>query len=114
VAVAEQAGQQHLLRGPGVLVLVEQHHPAGGPLDLPDLGAVPGEGGGQRHHVAEVEQLALALERGVPVDEGQQLLAGPLAGQHLPRRGLQLSRRLRGAAQPLADLAHGRGVHEVL
>jgi hypothetical protein len=38
VAVAEQRRQQHLLRGAGVLVLVEQHHAAGRPLELATSG----------------------------------------------------------------------------
>jgi hypothetical protein len=47
VAVAEQRRQQHLLRAPGVLVLVEQDDAAGRALDLAHRRAGAGELGGQ-------------------------------------------------------------------
>jgi hypothetical protein len=114
VAVAEQRRQQHLLGGAGVLVLVEQHHAAGRPLELADLGAGPGELGGERDHVAEVEQLAVALERGVARHDGQQLLARRLQVDRLPRGAQELARARGRRPQVVPDPQHGGRLDEVL
>ena len=115
VTPAEQRAQQHELGVAGVLVLVEQHDLVAAPLGRADLGVPGRDPGGDGHLVAVVDDLAGGLG---PVEGGhqrQQLLAGPLAGDHLPgQRGHPAGQAGQALVQPAADAQHVLGGAQVL
>ena len=100
---AEQRRQQHPLRVPGVLVLVEQDEPEALPLRDAHFGVLLGESRSQRHLRTEIEHAATAHGLGQSVHERQQLDALLLDVE-------DVGERLRGAA-PLARAGRQR-VHE--
>ena len=116
----EQRRQQRLLRRTRVLVLIQEYDGEARPLGpghpRRDLREPRSEG----HDVAEVEQVPLPLQLGVAIDQGQQLLAGALAGEHLNgglgERALAGHGRgqLRPLQQPRALVAHRLRPGEVL
>jgi hypothetical protein len=71
-AGAEQRPQQHPLCVPGVLVLVEQHRPEGGPLGDADLGMGVGDPGRDRELVGEVDGALGPLARRERLHQRQQ------------------------------------------
>ena len=111
VAAAEQRPQQDQLGVAGVLVLVEQHHLVAGPLGRADLRVPAGDPRRERHLVPVVEHLARRLGRGVPADQRQQLLPGPLRLDDLPDgRGDPPRQRVVLGGEPQAHGADVAGV----
>ena len=100
---AEQGPQHHQLRLRGVLELVEEHRPEPGPLRDADPGNRPGQLGRQRHLVAEVHGVPLALEIEVRPNHRQDRAPVPQRWQHL----LRLHRMGPLAGEPLGHCPHG-------
>ena len=69
----EQPAQHRRLRGRGVLVLIEQHHPEGGAQCRRDLRDLGGQPGGDRHLVGELHQPEPGLQGLVVQHQAGQL-----------------------------------------
>ena len=81
-----ERGQQDALRLTGVLVLVEQHGPEPGALDLTDLRVLPRDAGRDRDLVAVVHDAPLSLQRVIALDHRQHVEPGVEAGEQLGER----------------------------
>ena len=118
VAAAEQRPQQDQLGLARVLVLIQQHGLVAAALADAHLGVPLRYPGGERHLVAVVQHLPQPLGLGIPLDHGQQLLPGPLAGQDLLDRGGRAwpAAGHRGGlpGEPLAHLPDVSGTAHVL
>jgi len=71
IRAAEQRGEHPALRHRRVLILVEQHHPVLGPLDVAHLGDLLGSRVPNRHLVAEVHQIPARLQPAVLLDQAE-------------------------------------------
>lgn len=110
---AEQPGQQPPLGDGGVLVLVQQHHPALLAQQPPDRRVVLGEQRGVGDLVAEVEQVAAALLAPVGPYEVEQLQPGLRGSGGLAQFVVGEPDAVETGELPGAEVRQRVGLHEV-